>query len=41
VRSPFGENEIPEDLSAERILPHQIRRMFEQARDEEVPTNFD
>jgi len=37
----FGENEIPPDLSAERILPHQIRRMFEHARDEDLPTDFD
>ena len=37
----FGENEIPEDLSTERILPHQIRRMFEHARDKDLPTDFD
>jgi len=37
----FGENKIPEDLSAERILPHQIRRMFEHARDKDLPTDFD
>ena len=37
----FGENEIPEDLSTERILPHQIRRMFEHARDNNLPTDFD
>ena len=37
----FGENEIPEDLSAERILPHQIRRMFEHARDKDLPADFD
>jgi ADP-ribose pyrophosphatase YjhB (NUDIX family) len=37
----FGEDEIPEDLSAERILPHQIRRMFEHARDADLPTDFD
>jgi ADP-ribose pyrophosphatase YjhB (NUDIX family) len=37
----FGENEIPEDLSMERILPHQIRRMFEHARDKDLPTDFD
>ena len=37
----FGENEIPEDLSTERILPRQISRMFEHARDKELPTDFD
>ena len=37
----FGEHEIPEDLSTERILPHQIRRMFEHARDKDLPTDFD
>jgi ADP-ribose pyrophosphatase YjhB (NUDIX family) len=37
----FGENEIPRDLSAERVLPHQIRRMFEHARNKHLPTDFD
>jgi len=37
----FGEHEIPEDLSEERILPHQIGRMFEHARDKDLPTDFD
>ena len=37
----FGEDEIPEDLSTERILPHQIRRMFAHARDADLPTDFD
>jgi len=37
----FGENEIPKDLSVERILPHQIRRMFEHARNKNLPTDFD
>lgn len=37
----FGENEIPPDLSAERVLPHQIRRMFEHARHKDLPTDFD
>ena len=37
----FGENEIPLDLSTDRILPHQIRRMFEHARDKDLPTDFD
>ena len=36
----FGENQISEDLSAERILPHQIRRMFEHAPDKDLPTDF-
>jgi ADP-ribose pyrophosphatase YjhB (NUDIX family) len=37
----FGENEIPKELSMERILPHQIRRMFEHARAKDLPTDFD
>jgi ADP-ribose pyrophosphatase YjhB (NUDIX family) len=37
----FGENEIPQDLSAERILPHQIRRMFDHSRNKDLPTDFD
>ena len=37
----FGEDEIPEDLSPGRILPHQIRRMFEHAREQNLPTDFD
>jgi hypothetical protein len=37
----FGENEIPKDLSMERILPHQVTRMFEHARDKDLPTDFD
>jgi ADP-ribose pyrophosphatase YjhB (NUDIX family) len=37
----FGEDEIPQDLSLERILLHQIRRMFEHARDNDLPTDFD
>ena len=37
----FGEDEIPKDLSTERVLPRQIRRMFEHARDKDMPTDFD
>ena len=37
----FGENEIPQDLSVARVLPHQIRRMFEHARDKDLLTDFD
>lgn len=37
----FGEDEIPKDLSLARILPQQIRRMFEHARDKALPTDFD
>ena len=37
----FGENEIPKELSLERTLPHQIRRMFEHARDKDLLTDFD
>jgi len=37
----FGENEIPEDLSVGRVLPRQIRRMFEHARSRDLTTDFD
>ncbi len=37
----FGEDEIPEDLSPNRVLPHQIKRMFEHAREQNLPTDFD
>jgi hypothetical protein len=37
----FGENEIPQELSLERILPRQINRMFEYARNKDLPTDFD
>ena len=37
----FGEDEIPEDLSPNRVLPHQIKRMFQHARDKNLPTDFD
>jgi ADP-ribose pyrophosphatase YjhB (NUDIX family) len=36
----FGEAELPE-LSLTRITSGQIRRMFEHARDESLPTDFD
>jgi ADP-ribose pyrophosphatase YjhB (NUDIX family) len=37
----FGEHEIPTDLSLERILPTQIARMFSQARQPDLPTDFE
>lgn len=37
----FGENEIPDDLSVARVLPRQITRMFEHARHNDLPTDFD
>jgi ADP-ribose pyrophosphatase YjhB (NUDIX family) len=37
----FGETAIPEDLSVARVLPFQIRRMFEHARRPDLPTDFD
>jgi ADP-ribose pyrophosphatase YjhB (NUDIX family) len=37
----FGQNEIPEDLSAGRVLPHQIARMFEHAQCSDLATDFD
>lgn len=37
----FGEDELPDDLSLGRVLPSQIRRMFANARDTTLPTEFD
>jgi ADP-ribose pyrophosphatase YjhB (NUDIX family) len=37
----FAENNIPEDLSLGRVLPHQIARMFAHHRDFALPTEFD
>jgi ADP-ribose pyrophosphatase YjhB (NUDIX family) len=37
----FDENEIPKDLSVGRVLPHQIKRMFDHARQRDLPTDFD
>ncbi|MBS0638383.1 MAG: NUDIX hydrolase [Proteobacteria bacterium] len=37
----FAEHELPDDLSVNRVLPHQVRRMFAHARDESLPTEFD
>lgn len=36
----FAEDEMPE-LSVGRVLPYQIRRMFEHHRHPELPTDFD
>ena len=36
----FGEDEIPE-LSLDRIVPAQIRRMFEHWRKPDLPTDYD
>jgi len=37
----FGSDEIPEDLSHDRVRPAQIRRMFEHFRHPGLPTDFD
>jgi ADP-ribose pyrophosphatase YjhB (NUDIX family) len=37
----FAEHELPDDLSLGRVLPRQLRRMFEHARDPALPTDFD
>ena len=37
----FHEADIPADLSLERVLPQQIRRMFAHRRDPSMPTDFD
>ena len=37
----FLEANIPANLSLERVLPQQIRRMFAHRRDPSLPTDFD
>ncbi|MGE0225537.1 MAG: NUDIX hydrolase [Acetobacteraceae bacterium] len=37
----FAEDAIPADLSARRVRPHQIARMFAHKRDPALPTEFD
>ncbi|ACI50249.1 NUDIX hydrolase [Gluconacetobacter diazotrophicus PA1 5] len=37
----FGADEIPDDLSLGRVLPDQIRRMFEHHRTPTLPTDFE
>ena len=37
----FAEDALPDDLSLERVLPGQLRRMFAHARDPALPTEFE
>ncbi|MCW3476158.1 NUDIX hydrolase [Limobrevibacterium gyesilva] len=37
----FAEDALPDDLSHDRILLHQISRMFEHARRPELPADFE
>ncbi len=37
----FAEDALPAELSAGRVLPHQLHRMFAHARDPALPTEFD
>ena len=37
----FAEDALPDDLSHRRVLPHQIRRMFDHWRDPSLPTDFE
>ncbi|MGH7082417.1 MAG: NUDIX hydrolase [Acetobacteraceae bacterium] len=37
----FPEQRIPDDLSLDRVLPGQIRRLFQHARDPALPTDFE
>jgi ADP-ribose pyrophosphatase YjhB (NUDIX family) len=37
----FTEDGLPDDLSLGRVLPGQLRRMFEHSRDPALPTEFD
>jgi ADP-ribose pyrophosphatase YjhB (NUDIX family) len=37
----FTEHDLPADLSTSRVLPLQLKRMFEHMRQPELPTEFD
>lgn len=37
----FAEDALPDDLSFGRVLPRQIKRMFDHARDAALSTDFD
>ena len=37
----FGRDALPADLSLDRVLQHQILRMFDHATDPALPTDFD
>lgn len=37
----FAEENLPDDLSLGRILPHQLKRMFEHVRHLSLPTDFE
>ena len=37
----FGMDELPPDISIDRVLPAQIRRMFDHHRNAELPPDFD
>jgi ADP-ribose pyrophosphatase YjhB (NUDIX family) len=37
----FAEDELPNELSLSRLLPHQLRRMFLHHRHPEVPTDYE
>jgi ADP-ribose pyrophosphatase YjhB (NUDIX family) len=37
----FAEHDLPIDLSTSRVLPLQLKRMFEHMRQPNLPTDFD
>lgn len=37
----FAEDALPDDLSRSRVLPRQLRRMFDHLRDPALPTEFE
>ncbi|HEU4405661.1 MAG TPA: NUDIX hydrolase [Polyangiaceae bacterium] len=37
----FAEGALPDDLSIGRVLPAQVKRMFDHARDPSLPTDFE
>ena len=37
----FAEHDLPADLSTSRVLPPQLKRMFEHMRQPDLPTDFD
>ncbi|HEX7390026.1 MAG TPA: NUDIX hydrolase [Acidiphilium sp.] len=37
----FSEDTVPDDLSTGRVLPHQVRLMFEHHRNPDLPSDYD
>ena len=37
----FAESDVPDDLSLARVLPGQVRRMFDHRRQPDLATDYD